>query len=961
MVSVCPAVARVRVPGGVSRRVGESVSAQCDDGNLDRKRNHVPGGTARGDDVRTTLRFPDVLVVASLRPQLLALKKIKIDKRASSLHPRPLLWRSRSRGGDLDCFGGMAWNPGHGEGESGGSGASRGYASVTNGATRAGGAIGGASNVPSSAYFLPASHCRKRDPLGHVIARQARRVVAGEEPSDTNVGEAVRYIRSLRFLQKERGGDAGSSDASRSVHSEFASASTVKNVPPASHTTRRGGLEAFRFPASRIVLWDCTPLLSSNGDGDGVVHITALVHAPVVCINATTSKRLALRVDATASAKDGQESANANGAFVCARPTLDRAGEPCVSACLELLDGVDGDDAAAASRPSELKTTTGTSRFTETHSSRTSLKIVSSAPVDGETLETARARLETAVKFPDGGADELTATDTASETQMSSLTALNPGSVWAVQVAVSQKNAKLVVAVYARVSSLMFAATSILAPRIADSATHWEVMDECCGAKPETRFQTGLTKCPYDDERVPKKVPVRSGFLTLDQTRRLVPVKENDAAATQIPIVGVWVSGVTNVTHLAVWTACCRFVKTTSLTDKATQRGSFLCLVYPPLDRSTPSKTHPICFDVSETETGTKKTFVEFAGSCVCVAGDDTQVTMRAVALVRVERKAFGEASHAGEEKKEGPVLLKRPSPEGKEKETPRTPVPFEPATVVNGKKASPTWAPLYGGAPRTSYEVAAARSAARAVAANAKLMSPSRSPSHAGSPSLLSPSHRSPLKNDSFASSLPPGAARSVVEEQQRVIQELRLAVQTLQSEMLEMSVSDSGEWSDGGRVGDSNSQRDSRFSRDLMGGLPWETASSPSRGSTKSPLSKALAFGRNGGGRNAGLRLQRPSFATAGTSTSDFVGDWFEQPVETEVPVGEVPSISREAVTRNETARAVETKALARQASAAAVVADTKKKAGLPDTCIAGIPPDVSEPPPMMVSVSHLPHSAD
>lgn len=27
-------------------------------------------------------------------------------------------------------------------------------------------------------------------------------------------------------------------------------------------------------------------------------------------------------------------------------------------------------------------------------------------------------------------------------------------------------------------------------------------------------------------------------------------------------------------------------------------------------------------------------------------------------------------------------------------------------------------------------------------------------------------------------------------------------------------------------------------------------------------------------------------------------------------------------------------------------------KKKAGLPDTCIAGIPPDVSEPPPMMVS---------
>lgn len=30
MVSVCPAVARVRVPGGVSRRVGESVSAMTE-------------------------------------------------------------------------------------------------------------------------------------------------------------------------------------------------------------------------------------------------------------------------------------------------------------------------------------------------------------------------------------------------------------------------------------------------------------------------------------------------------------------------------------------------------------------------------------------------------------------------------------------------------------------------------------------------------------------------------------------------------------------------------------------------------------------------------------------------------------------------------------------------------------------------------------------------------------------
>ena len=82
------------------------------------------------------------------------------------------------------------------------------------------------------------------------------------------------------------------------------------------------------------------------------------------------------------------------------------------------------------------------------------------------------------------------------------------------------------------------------------------------------------------------------GFLTMDQTRRLVPLEETDPRARELPIVGVWVEGAGSVLHVSAWAACLRFARAENFRDKATQRGGFLLAVYRPGGREGPE-----CFD----------------------------------------------------------------------------------------------------------------------------------------------------------------------------------------------------------------------------------------------------------------------------------------------------------------------------------------------------------------------------
>ncbi|XP_075901795.1 SCL-interrupting locus protein homolog isoform X2 [Nelusetta ayraudi] len=73
----------------------------------------------------------------------------------------------------------------------------------------------------------------------------------------------------------------------------------------------------------------------------------------------------------------------------------------------------------------------------------------------------------------------------------------------------------------------------------------------------------------------------RRGFLTMDQSRKLLLLLESDPKACSLPLVGVWLSGVAHVYNPQVWFWSVRYLLSPALLDRVfSERSFFLLLLF---------------------------------------------------------------------------------------------------------------------------------------------------------------------------------------------------------------------------------------------------------------------------------------------------------------------------------------------------------------------------------------------
>ncbi|ESP05316.1 hypothetical protein LOTGIDRAFT_227950 [Lottia gigantea] len=76
----------------------------------------------------------------------------------------------------------------------------------------------------------------------------------------------------------------------------------------------------------------------------------------------------------------------------------------------------------------------------------------------------------------------------------------------------------------------------------------------------------------------------KTGYLTMDHTRKLLLVLESDPKALSLPIVGIWISGAPVIHHPFVWAACLRYLHNEHIQDRVCcSPDNFLVVLYSPL------------------------------------------------------------------------------------------------------------------------------------------------------------------------------------------------------------------------------------------------------------------------------------------------------------------------------------------------------------------------------------------
>ncbi|XP_074122108.1 SCL-interrupting locus protein isoform X1 [Sminthopsis crassicaudata] len=73
----------------------------------------------------------------------------------------------------------------------------------------------------------------------------------------------------------------------------------------------------------------------------------------------------------------------------------------------------------------------------------------------------------------------------------------------------------------------------------------------------------------------------KCGYLTMDETRKLLLLLESDPKVYSLPLVGIWLSGITHIYSPRVWAFCLRYMFSAAVQERVfSESGSFVIILY---------------------------------------------------------------------------------------------------------------------------------------------------------------------------------------------------------------------------------------------------------------------------------------------------------------------------------------------------------------------------------------------